>query len=405
MKKLYLWGGGKYLEAVYGAVNKEKCTILGVIDKDGSKHGRIVAGGIPVGPPDILFNVKYDYLLITAKNYKPILEDCKNFGIDGKKILIFWAGGQGLSGVVDENAKRVIELEEQLQVYQWKLNNMPYELGVEPGPEVKSSEELLNYIIEKKASLCRFGDGEFEIMRGKERPWYQNADRGLSNRLQDIIRSDHANIAIAIANNFGSLDCYTEEAANAIRQYLYGGTRGQVMKFFDRGRFYYDAYVSRPYIIYRDKSHAKVIFDLFQKVWHNRKLLIVEGENTKTGVGNGLFQNAKRVRRVICPGANAFSQYQRILNTVQNLAEKEELVIASLGPTATVLAYDLGMGGLQTLDVGQIDNEYEWYIRNVQERVEIPGKGVAELSWCHEPNGFIADDSYEGQVIGRIGAE
>ena len=177
------------------------------------------------------------------------------------------------------------------------------------------------------------------------------------------------------------------------------------MKFFDRGRFYYDAYVSRPYIIYRDKSHAKVIFDLFQKVWHNRKLLIVEGENTKTGVGNGLFQNAKRIRRVICPGVNAFSQYQRILNTVQNLAEKEELVIACLGPTATVLAYDLGMGGLQALDVGQIDNEYEWYIRNVQERVEIPGKGVAELSWCHEPNSYIADDSYEGQVIGRIGAE
>ena len=55
-------------------------------------------------------------------------------------------------------------------------------------------------------------------------------------------------------------------------------------------------------------------------------------------------------------------------------------MIACLGPTATVLAYDLGMGGLQTLDVGQIDNEYEWYIRNVQERVEIPGKGVSSFA-------------------------
>lgn len=405
MKKIYIWGAGKYVRTVYDAVNKDRCVIAGIVDRNKKRLGEAVIEDVFIASPDILKSEDFDYIVIGAKNYWPLLEDCRALGIEDDKILIFWDNKRDFHGIIDERVKKIIDLEEELQIYKWKLNNLPYELGVEKGPTIKSAEELLNYILENKVSLCRFGDGEFEIMRETERLWYQKVDKNLSKRLKEIIGSSNDNIAIAIADNFGNLDRYTEKAANAIRQYLYGDTRKEVMSFFDFNRFYFDAYVSRPYLMYEDKRHAEKIFKLFKKIWNKRELLIVEGENSKMGVGNDLFINADRIRRVICPEKNAFSQYDKIINTVREMVTENELVLVSLGPAATVLAYDLGAEGIQTLDIGQIDNEYEWFIRNAQDRIEIPGKCVAELSWCHQPQEIVLDDCYEGQIVERIGSE
>lgn len=402
MKTIYIWGAGKYLKTVYDSVNKNLYKIAGVIDRNVIKQGKYAIANIFVQMPDILKKVSFDYILIAAKNYHPLLEDCKEMGIEKNKIVVFWEDSDELFCIIDVNVKKIVQLEEKLQICEWKLNNLPYELGVKESPKVKNSEELLNYIIEKKVSLCRFGDGEFEIMRGIERPWFQNVDKNLSERLKAIIHSANENVVIAIANNFGNLDCYTEKAANAIRQYLYGNTRREVMSFFEFERYYFDAYVSRPYMMYQNKSYAKNIFDLFKKIWNDRNLLIVEGENSKMGVGNDFFVNAGRIRRIICPEKNAFFQYENIFAAIKKVVTADELVLVSLGPTATVLAYDLGLLGIQTLDVGQIDNEYEWFIRRAKEKVEIPGKCVAELSWCHYPKNVIVDDDYEDQIIKKI---
>ncbi len=403
MKRIYIWGAGKYLKTVYESVNKNSCTVLGILDRNEDKRGKYILEGLQVESPDILQHAKFDYILISAKNYRPILDDCKSIGINNDKILIFWKNQKELFEVIDEKERRIFELEEQLQICKWKLDSLPYELGVETGPKIRSSEKLLEYIIRNRVSLCRFGDGEFEIMRKKERPWFQRVDKNLSERLMDIIHSDNRNVVIAIADNFGNLDRYTENAANAIRQYLFGNTRREIMDFFETDRFYFDAYVSRPYLIYKNKSHAKIIFEMFKKIWSKKKLLIIEGKNSKIGVGNDLFENTKNIRRIICPEKNAFDFYEDILNSVKKHIEGDELVLISLGPTATVLAYDLGISGVQTLDIGQIDNEYEWFLRNAEERIEIPGKGVAELSWWHQPKDNIENINYEEQIIDKIG--
>ncbi len=405
MKKIYIWGAGKYLKVVYEAVNKNVCTVEGIVDKNKVRREEFAIEGIAVESPDILKTSEFDYILISAKNYQPILQNCKDMGINENKILTFWADKEELFPIIDKKVKKIIELEEQLQICKWKLDSLPYELEVEQGPIIKNAEELLDYIIQKNVSLCRFGDGEFEIMRGIERPWFQTVDEELSERLKEIIYSKNENIVLAIANNFGNLDCYTEKAANAIRQYLYGSTRREVMSFFEFNRFYFDAYVSRPYMMYKDKNHAKIIFDLFKQVWNGRELLIVEGKNSKMGIGNDLFANAKGIRRIICPERNVFTYYKILLDTIKKNVFNNELVLVSLGPTATVLAYDLGILGVQTLDIGQIDNEYEWFIRRAEERIEIPGKCVAELSWCHYPKEPVLDDNYERQIIERIGIE
>ena len=68
-----------------------------------------------------------------------------------------------------------------------------------------------------------------------------------------------------------------------------------------------------------------------------------------------------------------------------------------------MLAYDLAKNNIQALDIGQIDNEYEWFLHKVSKRTEIPGKRVAELSWYHQPSDKVLSQTYKEEIIEQIG--
>lgn len=82
------------------------------------------------------------------------------------------------------------------------------------------------------------------------------------------------------------------------------------------------------------------IFSLLKKLWEDRNVLIVEGAQTRLGVGNDLFSNAKSIERILAPAKNPFDSYDKILSAIVTHC-KEHLVLIALGPTATVLATDL----------------------------------------------------------------
>ena len=46
----------------------------------------------------------------------------------------------------------------------------------------------------------------------------------------------------------------------------------------------------------------------------------------------------------------------------------DSIILIALGPTATVLAYDLSKRGYQAIDVGHIDIEYEWFLNNASKK-------------------------------------
>lgn len=85
---------------------------------------------------------------------------------------------------------------------------------------------------------------------------------------------------------------------------------------------------------------------------------------------------------------------------VKNI-KSEELVLISLGPTATVLAFDLANQGIQAIDVGQLDNEYDWFSMHAETRKEIKGEFVAEFSYSQEKL-FELRKFYE-EIILKIG--
>lgn len=399
MLKIFIWGTGKLSSKVYSAVRKDIARVIGFIDSQEEKQGKEYADGIKIYAPDFLQKAEYDYLIISVANDREILKMCGCLEVGRDKIISYW-NEDWEHLFLESNYKIIRELENQLRLYQLRLENAPYEYGKETGPVIRPGNELLEKIIDEKCSLCRFGDGELELLRGVPRGWFQDPDVKLQERLKEVFYSDKSNVCIALADNFGNLDKYTESAADDIRAYLCGGTRNDIMQTINTEKEYWDTYVTRPYIIYRDKRNAEKIFELFKCVWRKRKVIIVEGAYSRLGIGNDLFEGAQSIRRIICPHQNAFSHYDEIIAAIKRIASREDLILLSLGQTATVLAYDLADEGFQALDIGQIDNEYEWFLMGAEKREEIQGKSVAEIVGWHTPE-QERSELYESQIVWR----
>lgn len=393
--KIFIWGAGIRAKKVLYTIKKE-CEILGFIDSDSKKKHTLFEKKYIIYSPEEALSMNYDYIVISPVIYESIVDFCKEKCVLDKKIIIFEELKES-NQCIDLSKKGQSDLE---KIYEAREENKKYELGIGKFPIILSAETLLKNILKEKKSLVRFGDGELEIMCERERSWFQTADPELTKRLKEVFESNSRNCLIAVSNNFGSLECYTEKAADDIRHYLQG-KRDELVDLIGTTRIFYDAYVSRPYYMYKGNENAQKIFPLFKMIWQNRNILMIEGTYTRTGINNDLFNNAKSVRRIICPPQGAFNKYSDILECVKRNINEEDLILITLGATATVLAYDLSELGYQAIDMGQLDNEYEWYLRRAEDRIPIPGKTVAELLRYHEPQDIISDE-YVNQIIDKI---
>lgn len=267
-------------------------------------------------------------------------------------------------------------------------------------PNIADEEETLRRILEEGASIARFGDGEFAAIQGRVRHKFQTVpDEHLASRLREVLQSAEDNLLIAIADNYGSLDKYTAQAKREIRHYMTRQVRREHLELLEQSRLYYNAYLTRPYVMYADNQTEAPMrrFERLKKIWDGKDCIFVEGKMTGLGVGNDLFDCAASVRRVLGPSENAFTAYEQILECCVEQA-KGSLFLLALGPTATVLAYDLCKAGYQAIDIGHIDLEYEWFLRGEGHRTPVEGKYNNEIAGGEHPKA-IEEQRYFNQII------
>jgi glycosyltransferase family protein len=163
-----------------------------------------------------------------------------------------------------------------------------------------------------------------------------------------------------------------------------------------------DSMISRFYIRYKNLTGIDNYVKKLKQIWDNRNIIIVEGEASKLGVGNDLFDNAASIRRILCPKVDAFRKYDEILSAVKKNYIENDLVLVALGPTATCLAFDLSKEGIQALDVGHLDIEYEWFLCGAKEKIPVKNKHVNEVGELGESLENCKDVLYQKQIIGVI---
>ena len=218
-----------------------------------------------------------------------------------------------------------------------------------------------------------------------------------------MLQSNQQNLMIGIADNYGSLAKYTDYTADGIRIYMQPVTRREHMKILDRNKQYYDAYLSRPYIIYRDNNTdgPRKRFEHLKQIWNKRDVVMIEGEQTRLGVGNDLFDNCTSIKRILVPSKNAYDRYDDVLQCALNNIDKDNLVLIATGPSAGVFAYDLAMNGYQAVDIGHVDVEYEWFLKGTGNREPLDNKYTNEIPGQEEAQ-MIQDPVYESQIIARF---
>jgi glycosyltransferase family protein len=260
-----------------------------------------------------------------------------------------------------------------------------------------SIDETLEQLLASDCSVCRFGDGEYKVMAGGKNG-FQQSDPVLAARLRQVLRSDAADLLVCIPNIRGDRNLRTGQARAFWDDFAeeYGKS---FTKMLDPQKKYYNAHVTRLYMDYQNCGKSSAWFRSLKKVWAGKDLLIVEGVNTRLGVGNDLFSEAGRIRRILCPGKSAFSHYETILQTVKTLWNGE-LILIALGQTATVLAYDLHLAGIRALDIGHVDIEYEWFLAGTTEKTAVAGKFVKEVE-----DQLLSQELpyYQSQIAAKVG--
>lgn len=279
----------------------------------------------------------------------------------------------------------------------------PFVKWLYPFPSVASIDETLDELIAHKKSICRYGDGEFLYLLDQKDLPFQAFDPKLEQKLRQVLLSNHPKVMIALPIGFYNMQSLTLEGQRFWKSrivWLYPRLRRWLLT----DRVYYNAHMTRIYYDIQDKTASARYVHKIRQIWEGRDVVIIEGEKSRLGLGNDLFAATASLRRIVAPAHHAFAQAEPIKAFVDAHISKDTLLLIALGPTATVMAYDFAEMGYQAVDIGNIDIEYEWFLRNTTQKVKIPFKYTGEVAGGREVEAAI-DATYHAQIMARFGVE
>ncbi len=220
---------------------------------------------------------------------------------------------------------------------------------------VMSTSETIDFICKHGTSIARFGDGEYECMSGNSIDFQKKSER-LQKRLLEILRSDSESCLIA----FHNYDAPDFEHIKSFKNFEYmDGCFAQVskhlLKYTSADRVYGNALMSRlP--MFQEGGVENI-----KRLWAGRDAVLVTGKGSAFELDLRLFHDLESFSYVYGLARHAFSKYDALLDDCLQF-DKDKLFLIALGPTATVLAYDLSQQGYQALDIGHLPNCFHEFL-------------------------------------------
>ncbi|MFZ4930564.1 GT-D fold domain-containing glycosyltransferase [Chryseobacterium sp. Mn2064] len=247
-----------------------------------------------------------------------------------------------------------------------------------PFYKVDSLAETIDDITIHKKNISRFGDGEFRLVLNTAGIGFQNGSEEMTVRLRQVLTSNLPNHLVAIPETFSLKNNLNWRVKFWWLNFI--NTIGvQISHYLNPQKKYSNAFITRFYLDYESKKHIPHILKKLKGIWENQDVLIVEGEYSRLGVGNDLFDGVTSLQRILCPAKDAFAIYHEILSEIK-LHGRDKLVLLALGPTATIMSFDLAKENIWAIDIGHVDLEYMWYLENAQEKTPVVGRLVNEAT-------------------------
>ena len=234
--------------------------------------------------------------------------------------------------------------------------------------QVHTIDETIDELLNTEKSMVRFGDGEIVMIKGVDL-MLQKASPEIGQGLANILAYPYDDLIVTIPGIFDTLSDHRKASRQFWKDHLLF-CRKTYEKYCNPGRVYYSTFVSRCYYFGQDRSRCDDWFAKIRKIWENRDIVIVEGTKTHNGVGNDLFDSARSIERIICPPRDAYSALPAILEECLYY-DKDKLFLLSVGVAAKFLALELFQKGYRVLDIGNMDMEYEWYVRQAPDKIPL----------------------------------
>lgn len=225
-------------------------------------------------------------------------------------------------------------------------------------------EESLEYFLENPKSFCRFGDGEINLIRGLSIP-FQAYDEKLALRLKEILASSNEKCYVGIISVCFHSHRHMDKFSKNFHR-LYRSDFSRILtQFANKKRLYLNAAALMSFSARIAKSSEQEKLNHFEKIktlFKDRKLVIISGSTVFDKIQYNIFEKAKERVHIFANSKNAWSQYAQIMDYARKFS-KDWTLCFILGPTATVLAYDLAQEGYMAWDIGHVAKLYDAFMK------------------------------------------
>lgn len=223
-------------------------------------------------------------------------------------------------------------------------------------PRLPRAEETLARLLGSEASLCRFGDGEFQILDNRPN-LFQSPDPLLQRRLTEILASADATILIGLTQDLFAPGSDTPERARLYGRCFLAFHRHAILPTLTSPQPYANGSVTMPGFHFQPASMQEY-FGHFRSLWQGRHVVLVQGRGLLATYAHNLFDTASELTIIDGPRRNAFESYEELMGQVRRYPQ-DALICLCLGTTATVMAFDLAREGYRALDLGHLPKAYD----------------------------------------------
>lgn len=224
---------------------------------------------------------------------------------------------------------------------------------------IHDEKKTMDKIYNEKCSICRYGDGEiYHLFR--DNPKYGSGGQSCSsefrNKLINIFDNKNKKILIGFSGYFDHDDIIE-------KNYIYKLSKG-TERFIEKYKVkllkefpsilntkLYSAEISRLQQL--KEENKNYVINIFNKLFNENECIFIGNEHVINLIKKKYKNLFKKIEFIPAPKSNAYESYGIIINEIfatKNITEK--LILISLGPTATIMSFELAQQGYWTIDIG-----------------------------------------------------
>lgn len=246
------------------------------------------------------------------------------------------------------------------------IDDVGYEFNLidnKHGLDVFNKEKSFEFLKKNKTSFVRFGDGEINLLKGKDQP-FQKYDVAIAKRLFSLLSKPRDDIKICLNYDyfspFGSM--YTCESDYNLRFAF------DYRRFFIRNcnpnNTYLDGAVTFWYRLGENSECSRKFWFDWKEFFRDEKIAVICGEGILKKLKYDIFEFAKDIIYIYGPSKHAWSEKDRIILEIEKKCSKEYRLAFILGMAGKAIIPEMVDKGYTAWDIGHLAKGYDLFMKN-----------------------------------------